>query len=119
MFDKPLCPSRDKRTPAAFWSRALALRQVKAKARNEIVAETLHGDPLSPCPHTGAQRLEAGSGHVPGQNPRRRALGQTSRDAIGNLRIQYLAGREASRNTGETRCLLSEPTFSTAPRRSI
>jgi hypothetical protein len=52
MLDKPLRPSDDKRTPAAFGPWAFALWQVKAKARNEIVAETLHVDPLSPCPHT-------------------------------------------------------------------
>jgi hypothetical protein len=52
MFDKPLSPSPDKRRPPAFGPWAFALRQVKAKARNEIVAETLHVDPLSPCPHT-------------------------------------------------------------------
>ena len=52
MFDKPLSPSHDKRRPPAFGPWAFALRQVKAKARNEIVAETLHVDPLSPCPHT-------------------------------------------------------------------
>jgi hypothetical protein len=39
---------------------------VKAKARNEIVAETLHGDPLSPRPHTQVRR---GSKLIPGMLP--------------------------------------------------
>jgi hypothetical protein len=39
---------------------------VKAKARNEIVAETLHGDPLSPCPHT---QVGSGSKLIPDMLP--------------------------------------------------
>ena len=52
MFDKPLSPSNDKRRPPAYGSWAFALRQVKTKARNEIVVETLHVDLLSSCPNT-------------------------------------------------------------------
>jgi hypothetical protein len=39
---------------------------VKAKTRNEIVAETFHGDPLSPCPHT---QVRSGSKLVPDMFP--------------------------------------------------
>jgi len=39
---------------------------VKAKARNEVGAETLHGDPLSPCPHT---QVGSGSKLVPDMFP--------------------------------------------------
>jgi hypothetical protein len=39
---------------------------VKAKARNQIFAETLHGDPLPPCPHT---QVRSSSKLVPGMLP--------------------------------------------------
>jgi hypothetical protein len=44
----------------------LALRQVKAKARNQIFVETLHVDPLSPCPHT---QMRSGSKLITDMHP--------------------------------------------------
>jgi hypothetical protein len=88
---------------------------VKAKARNEIIAETLHRDPLSPRPHT---QVRSGSKLVPDMFPGKahdvELFGKRVEMRLEICGFNTSQGREASRNTGETKCLLREPSFSTA-----
>jgi hypothetical protein len=93
---------------------------VKVKARNEIVAEPLHGDPLSPCPHT---QVSSSSKLIPGMLP-----GKTHDAELLGKRVEMLleiSGFNASQDARLLELLVkqdasfSEPPFSAAPRRSI